>query len=79
MNKKKMIDQLGEYFTKKGKVLDLKEYDEQEDRPMRSQLVKRNFNSWSRMVLMLKNHYPDIGKKAPVKKSSEKKVKKDVK
>ena len=25
MNKKKMIDQLGEYFTKKGKVLDLKE------------------------------------------------------
>jgi len=46
---------------------------------MRSQLVKRNFNSWSRMMLMVKNHYPDIGKKASVKKSAEKKVKKDVK
>ena len=74
-----MIDQLGEYFIKKGKVLDLKEYDEQEDRPMRSQLVKRNFNSWSRMMLMLKKHYPDIENKASVKKPAEKKVKKDVK
>ena len=30
-------------------------------------------------MLMVKNHYPDIGKKASVKKSAEKKVKKDVK
>jgi len=79
MKKRLMIDQLGEYFTKKGKYLDLKEYDKQEDRPIRSQLVKRNFNSWSRMMLMLKNYYPDIENKASVKKPAEKKVKKDVK
>ena len=53
---------------------------------MRSVQVKRVFNSWSRMMTMVKNYYPNIGvvvkkvapKVAP-KKSTTKKVKKDVK
>ena len=53
---------------------------------MRSQLVKRSFNSWSRMVTMVKNYYPNIGvvvkkaaKVAPKKSTTKKVVKKDVK
>tara|TARA_R100001510_G_scaffold30946_1_gene27655 strand:- start:329 stop:589 length:261 start_codon:yes stop_codon:yes gene_type:complete len=86
MNKKAIVNQLGEYFTKKGKILELNEYNKELDVPMRGQMVKRVFNSWSRMMTMVKNHYPDIGvvkkvvtPKVTPKKSTTKKVKKNVK
>tara|TARA_Y100000015_G_scaffold21790_1_gene21106 strand:+ start:741 stop:1007 length:267 start_codon:yes stop_codon:yes gene_type:complete len=88
MNRMKIIDQLGEYFQKKGKYLELDEYNKQSDVPIRGQMVKRVFNSWSRMMTMVKKYYPDVGvvvkkaapKKAAPKKSATKKVvKKDVK
>jgi hypothetical protein len=86
MNKMSMVNQLGEYFTKKGKILDLNEYSKETDWPMRPSAIKRVFNSWSRMMTMVKNHYPDIGvvkkvvtPKVTPKKSTTKKVKKDVK
>ena len=82
----KIINQLGEYFQKKGKYLELDEYNKQSDVPIRGQMVKRVFNSWSRMMTMVKNHYPDIGvvkkvvtPKVTPKKSTTKKVKKNVK
>jgi len=86
MKKMAMINQLGEYFTKKGKVLELNEYNLESDTPMRAVQVKRVFNSWSRMMAMVKNYYPDIGvvkkvvtPKVTSKKSTTKKVKKNVK
>ena len=42
----KIINQLGEYFQKKGKYLELDEYNKQSDVPIRGQIVKRVFNSW---------------------------------
>ena len=83
----KIINQLGEYFQKKGKYLDLDEYNKQSDAPIRAQMVKRVFNSWSRMMTMVKTYYPNIGvvvkkaapKVAPKKSTTKKVVKKDVK
>ena len=83
----KIINQLGEYLQKKGKYLDLDEYNKQSDAPIRAQMVKRVFNSWSRMMTMVKTYYPNIGvvvkkaapKVAPKKSATKKVVKKDVK
>ena len=87
MNKKAIVNQLGEYFTKKGKILELNEYNKELDVPMRGQMVKRVFNSWSRMMTMVKTYYPNVGvvvkkaapKVAPKKSATKKVVKKDVK
>lgn len=83
----KIINQLGEYFQKKGKYLELDEYNKQSDAPIRAQMVKRVFNSWSRMMTMVKTYFPNIGvvvkkaapKVAPKKSATKKVVKKDVK
>lgn len=83
----RIINQLGEYFQKKGKYLELDEYNKQSDAPIRAQMVKRVFNSWSRMMTMVKTYYPNIGvvvkkatpKVAPKKSTTKKVVKKDVK
>ena len=87
MNRMRIINQLGEYFQKKGKYLELDEYNKQSDAPIRAQMVKRVFNSWSRMMTMVKSYYPNIGvvvkkaapKVAPKKSATKKVVKKDVK
>lgn len=83
----RIINQLGEYFQKKGKYLELDEYNKQSDAPIRAQMVKRVFNSWSRMMTMVKTYYPNVGvvvkkaapKVAPKKSTTKKVVKKDVK
>ena len=36
-----VIHKLGEYFTKKGKYLELDEYNSEKDKPMRAQMVKK--------------------------------------
>jgi len=88
MNRMTIVHKLGEYFQKKGKYMSIDEYNRETDVPMRAQIVKRVFNSWSRMMTYVKNYYPNIGVvvKAPVVKTaapkkvvkSTKKVKKDV-
>ena len=83
----RIINQLGEYFQKKGKYLELDEYNKQSDAPIRAQMVKRVFNSWSRMMTMVKTYFPNVGvvvkkaapKVAPKKSATKKVVKKDVK
>ena len=87
MNRMRIINQLGEYFQKKGKYLELDEYNKQSDAPIRAQMVKRVFNSWSRMMTMVKTYHPNVGvvvkkaapKVAPKKSATKKVVKKDVK
>ena len=77
-----IVHKLGEYFQKKGKYMSIDEYNKETDVPMRAQIVKRVFNSWSRMMTYVKSYYPNIGvvvKAAPKKVvKSTKKVKKDV-
>ena len=62
MRRMAVIHKLGEYFTKKGKVLNMSEYNSEKDKPMRALIVKRVFNSWSRMEMFVNKYYPDIGK-----------------
>ena len=58
--KMKTLTTLGEYFKKKGKILSISEYQEQDDAPVRAQIVKRTFNSWTRMVSMLNHNLPEV-------------------
>ena len=58
--KMKTLTILGEYFKKKGKILSISEYQEQDDAPVRAQIVKRTFNSWARMVSMLNYNLPEM-------------------
>ena len=78
MNRVKVIQTLGEYFTKKGKVLSIEEYKKQTDAPMRWLVIKRVFNSWSRMELYIKSRYPQIGQQ-PVPVVNKPVIKKPVK
>ena len=64
-NKKVVVNQLGEYFMKKGKILSIKEYKEASDAPIRWLIVKRIFNSWSRMESFVNKAFPEIGTVVP--------------
>lgn len=48
-----IVQQLGNYFASKGKVLTADEYKAQEDVPVRFQVVKRAIGSWSRLLNMI--------------------------
>lgn len=49
MTRAHIINTLRDYFTKKGKFLTEEEYNEQADRPFRSQIIKRSLGKWSRV------------------------------
>jgi hypothetical protein len=49
MAKKKLVDDLREYFTSKGKFLSYQEYIAAEDAPFRAQIVKRYVGTWARL------------------------------
>jgi hypothetical protein len=51
--KTKLVEDLTEYFTKKGKFLSYNEYIQQDDVPYRPQLIKRTVGSWARLERMI--------------------------
>jgi hypothetical protein len=53
MAKKKLVDDLREYFTSKGKFLSYQEYIAAEDAPFRVQIVKRYVGTWARLENMI--------------------------
>lgn len=53
MSKKKLVDDLREYFTSKGKFLSYQEYIAEEDAPFRAQIVKRYVGTWARLENMI--------------------------
>ena len=53
MAKKKLVDDLREYFTSKGKFLSYQEYIAAEDAPFRAQIVKRYVGTWARLENMI--------------------------
>ena len=77
----KTLTTLGEYFVKKGKILSIQEYKEQEDAPIRIQIAKRPFGSWTRMISMLNSNLPEVVAKInapkPAAKATKKKVSKN--
>ena len=72
--KMKTLTILGEYFKKKGKILSISEYQEQDDAPVRAQIVKRTFNSWARMVGMLNHTFPSLEAEINKPKAAPKKT-----
>lgn len=51
--KTKLVEDLTEYFTAKGKFLTYNEYIQQDDVPYRPQLIKRTVGSWARLERMI--------------------------
>jgi len=66
MAKKKLVDDLREYFTSKGKFLSYQEYTAAEDAPFRAQIVKRYVGTWARLEKMIGEIAP---KSAPAPKA----------
>jgi hypothetical protein len=67
MAKKKLVDDLREYFTSKGKFLSYQEYTAAEDAPFRAQLVKRYVGTWARLENLVGPIEPKPAPKLPTK------------
>ncbi len=48
-----IVEQISEYFAKKGAPMTAEEYKSAPDAPIRFQLVKRHIGSWSRLLNMV--------------------------
>lgn len=48
-----IVEQVSEYFAKKGAPMTAEEYKSAEDAPIRFQLIKRHIGSWSRLLNMV--------------------------
>lgn len=53
MTKTKLVEELKEYFTSKGKIMSYNEYVLQEDAPIGAQIIRRAIGPWSRLERML--------------------------
>ena len=67
MAKKKLVDDLREYFTSKGKFLSYQEYIAAEDAPFRAQIVKRYVGTWARLEKMVGEIAPKVAPKSVAK------------
>jgi len=63
-SKKVVLQQLANYFAKKGQMMSPIEYKAAEDAPIRFIVAKRPFGSWSRMQQMMKINFPAEWEKA---------------
>jgi hypothetical protein len=67
MAKKKLVDDLREYFTSKGKFLSYQEYTAAEDAPFRAQIVKRYVGTWARLEKLVGEIAPKVAPKPAAK------------
>ena len=83
MTRKRILEILADYFIEKGEMLDKREYNKQDDRPIRATLVSRGIGSWARVPRMIERNFPDkfaeIGKLKQEVKPVEKPVKESIK
>ena len=63
-NKKAVLNQLADYFAKKGQVMSPAEYKAEADAPIRFNVAKRPFGSWARMLQMMQVNFPAQWEKA---------------
>ena len=62
--KKVVLEQLADYFAKKGKIMSPTEYKAANDTPIRFIVAKRPFGSWARMQQMIQVNFPAQWEKA---------------
>ena len=55
---KKVIKAVADYFAKKGKIMDMKEYIAQTDTPHRARAVRKFTGSWARLLQIIKVSFP---------------------
>jgi hypothetical protein len=61
---KRIVKSVADYFVKKGKVMDMKEYIAQNDTPHRARAVRKITGSWARMLQIIKVSFPEEWEKA---------------
>ena len=61
---KRIVKSVANYFVKKGKVMDMKEYIAQEDTPHRARAIRKLTGSWARMLQIIKVSFPEEWEKA---------------
>ena len=61
---KRIIKSVADYFVKKGKVMDMKEYIAQNDTPHRARAVRKITGSWARLLQIIKVSFPEEYEKA---------------
>lgn len=61
----KLIEDLKQYFTSKGKFLTYAEYIAEEDAPYRAQIIKRTTGSWARLERMVGDIEAPVVPEAP--------------
>ena len=55
---KSIVKSVAEYFAKKGKVMNMKEYIAESDTPHRARAVRKFTGSWGRLLQMIKVNFP---------------------
>ena len=61
---KRIVKSVADYFVKKGKIMDMKEYIAQNDTPHRARAVRRITGSWARLLQIIKVSFPEEYEKA---------------
>lgn len=54
----RIVKAVAEYFAKKGKVMNMKEYLAESDTPHRARAVRKFTGSWARLLQMIKVNFP---------------------
>lgn len=53
-DRKKLLSHLVDYFDKKGKILTLREYKQQEDQPHKPHVILSAWGTWSAVIVAAK-------------------------
>ena len=61
---KRIVKSVADYFVKKGKIMDMKEYIAQNDTPHRARAVRKITGSWARLLQIIKVSFPEEYEKA---------------
>jgi hypothetical protein len=55
---KRIAQSIAEYFAKKGKIMNMKEYIAENDTPHRARAVRKITGSWGRLIQLIKVNFP---------------------
>jgi hypothetical protein len=59
MTRKRVLEQLADYFIEIGEILDKREYAKRDDTPIRAAVVTRTIGSWSRLDKLISYNFPE--------------------
>jgi hypothetical protein len=59
MTRKRVLEQLTDYFIEIGEILDKREYVKRDDTPIRAAVVTRTIGSWSRLDRLISYNFPE--------------------